>query len=127
MAGEVFKVTNLTDHFVGEEVRGSQGLKWPKTHYGVLVLLGEEPRDGSQPLNLEAAMAALGYRPLVGTARVDDMCHCGHFRDWHFYGDQNCFAMGGKCHCARFHLKVTDGNQGTKQETATPSVGDTPT
>jgi hypothetical protein len=67
MAGEIFQVANITDYFIGEKVRGSQGIKWPKTHFGVVALLGEVPRDGSVTFDVDAAMAELGWQRIPAT------------------------------------------------------------
>lgn len=93
MPGEVFKVTNLTDHFVGDKVRGSQGLKWPKQVYGVVALLGEEPRDGSKPLDVDAAMARLGWQRVSPSHKES----CAAHPRWN----------AGPCNCADAKV-VTD-------------------
>ena len=68
MAGEIFQVANITDYFIGEKVRGSQGIKWPKTHYGVVALLGEVKRDGSERFDVDAAMKELGWQRITTLA-----------------------------------------------------------
>jgi hypothetical protein len=55
--GDKLRLTNYTNHSPNLQV----GIKAPKDQVFVAVLIGMEPRDGSQPLNVEEVMYAMGW------------------------------------------------------------------
>lgn len=73
MAGEIYQVASVTDYFVGQKVRGSQRLKWPSTHYGVVAHIGDVKRDGSEKFDVDAAMKAIGWQRIRDTGREDEI------------------------------------------------------
>ena len=61
--GDVLRLTSLNNQFVPGKKEGlvSVSYKAPKGRVFVAVLLGEEAKDGSAPLDLDAAMERLGW------------------------------------------------------------------
>ena len=66
--GQIIRLTNFTNYFVPQTVEGrkvgllSAGYKAGKGKVFVAVLLGVEDKDGSNPVDPEALMQAMGWQ-----------------------------------------------------------------
>lgn len=66
--GDVVRMTNWTHHQLDLQV----SYKADKKAVAVFLLLGSEPRDETNPLDLEAAMNRLGWIRAPHSPQLDD-------------------------------------------------------
>lgn len=73
--GSVIRMTSFKDHFVGDTASGWMDYKAQKGKVAVFMLLGDENKDGSEPLDCVKRMHELGWMtqkgglPIIGKAK----------------------------------------------------------